>query len=82
LLSHVPATHFVWHGGNAPQYIFVWYFIALQTLVEPAFYQRAFAAKDEKTAQRGVLIAIGFWDALRFPDHVYRDFTRGRSCRA
>ncbi|HZE19670.1 MAG TPA: sodium:solute symporter family protein, partial [Candidatus Angelobacter sp.] len=61
LLSHVPATHFVWHGGNAPQYIFVWYFIALQTLVEPAFYQRAFAAKDEKTAQRGVLIAIGFW---------------------
>ena len=66
LLSHVPATHFVWHGGNAPQYIFVWYFIALQTLVEPAFYQRAFAAKDEKTAQRGVLIAIGFWMLFDF----------------
>jgi SSS family solute:Na+ symporter len=66
LRGHVPATHFVWHGGNAPQYIFVWYFIALQTLVEPAFYQRCFAAKDEKTAQRGVLIAIGFWMLFDF----------------
>jgi len=66
LRTHVPSTHFVWHGGNAPQYIFVWYFIALQTLVEPAFYQRAFAAKDEKTAQRGVLIAIGFWMLFDF----------------
>ena len=66
LKSHVPATHFVWHGGNAPQYIFVWYFIALQTLVEPAFYQRCFAAKDEKTAQRGVVIAIGFWMLFDF----------------
>ena len=64
--AHVPATHFVWHGGNSPQYIFVWYFIALQTLVEPAFYQRAFAAKDEKTAQRGVLISIGFWMLFDF----------------
>jgi len=66
LRGHVPATHWVWHGGNAPQYIFVWYFIALQTLVEPAFYQRAFAAKDEKTAQRGVLIAILFWMLFDF----------------
>jgi SSS family solute:Na+ symporter len=66
LKSHVPATHFVWHGGNAPQYIFVWYFIALQTLVEPAFYQRCFAAKDERTAQRGVVIAIGFWALFDF----------------
>jgi len=66
LRSHVPSTHFVWHGGNSPQYIFVWYFIALQTLVEPAFYQRCFAAKDEKTAQRGVVIAIGFWMLFDF----------------
>jgi SSS family solute:Na+ symporter len=66
LRAHVPATHFVWHGGNAPQYIFVWYFIALQTLVDPAFYQRCFAAKDEKTAQRGVLISIGFWMLFDF----------------
>ena len=66
LKSHLPHTHFVWHGGNSPQYIFVWYFIALQTLVEPAFYQRAFAAKDEKTAQRGVILSIGFWMLFDF----------------
>ncbi|HMI30147.1 MAG TPA: sodium:solute symporter family protein [Candidatus Limnocylindrales bacterium] len=66
LRAHLPATHFVWHGGNSPQYIFVWYFIALQTLVEPAFYQRCFAAKDERTAQRGVLISIGFWMLFDF----------------
>jgi SSS family solute:Na+ symporter len=66
LRAHVPATHFVWHGGNAPQYIFVWYLIALQTLVEPTFYQRAFAAKDEATAQRGVLLSIGFWALFDF----------------
>ncbi len=66
LRTHAPQTHFVWHGGNSPQYIFVWYFIALQTLVEPAFYQRCFAAKDEKTAQRGVVISIGFWMLFDF----------------
>ena len=66
LRAHAPSTHFVWHGGNSPQYIFVWYFIALQTLVEPAFYQRCFAAKDERTAQRGVVIAIGFWMLFDF----------------
>jgi solute:Na+ symporter, SSS family len=66
LRSHLPATHFIWHGGNAPQYVFVWYLIALQTLVEPAFYQRAFAAVDERTAQRGVLISIGFWMLFDF----------------
>ena len=66
LRSHLPAEHFVWHGGNHLQYIFVWYFIALQTLVEPTFYQRAFAAKDEATAQRGVFISIGFWILFDF----------------
>lgn len=66
LHANTPATHFVWHGGNSPQYIFVWYLIALQTLVEPTFYQRAFAAKDEATAQRGVFISIGFWVLFDF----------------
>jgi solute:Na+ symporter, SSS family len=66
LRANVPPTHFVWHGGNAPQYIFVWYLIALQTLVEPTFYQRAYAAVDEKVARRGVLISIGFWMLFDF----------------
>ncbi|MCK5740058.1 sodium:solute symporter family protein [bacterium] len=66
LATHAPATHFVWHGGNGVQYIVVWYFIDLSTLVEPSFYQRCFAAKDEKTAQRGILISILFWIVFDF----------------
>jgi len=66
LRAHLPETHFVWHGGNTLQYILVWYFIALQTLVEPTFHQRAFAAKDEATAQRGVLLSVGFWILFDF----------------
>jgi SSS family solute:Na+ symporter len=66
LRDHLPTTHFEWTGGNPPQYVLVWYFIALQTLVEPTFYQRAFAAADERVARRGVLIAIGFWMLFDF----------------
>ena len=66
LKAHTPATHWVWHGGNPPQYVFVWYLIALQTLVEPTFYQRSFAAADEQVARRGVLISIGFWMLFDF----------------
>ncbi len=66
LRANVPPTHFAWHGGNSLEYILVWYLIALQTLIEPTFYQRAFAAKDESTAQRGVLISIGFWILFDF----------------
>jgi SSS family solute:Na+ symporter len=61
LRAHVPATHWVWHGGNDPQYLLVWYFIALATVVEPAFYQRCYAAKSPEVARRGILVAIGFW---------------------
>ena len=61
LESNLPANHFVWHGGNGAQYIIVWFFIALATLIEPGFYQRCFAAKSEKIARQGVLISILFW---------------------
>lgn len=43
------------------QFIIVWFFIALWTLVDPAFHQRCYAAKDGATARRGILISIGFW---------------------
>jgi len=66
LKSNLPATHFVWHGGNGAQYIIVWYFIALSTLIEPSFYQRCFASKDEKVAQRGIIISVMFWILFDF----------------
>jgi len=66
LTAHLPATHFEWHGGNPPAAILVWYFIALSTLIDPGFWQRAYAARDPETARRGVLISIGFWIVFDF----------------
>jgi SSS family solute:Na+ symporter len=66
LLPRVPATHWVWHGGNPPAAIFVWYVIALSTLVDPGFFQRAFAAKDPEVARRGVLWSVAFWILFDF----------------
>ncbi|MHB8995658.1 MAG: sodium:solute symporter family protein [Armatimonadota bacterium] len=66
LRAQVPATHLTWHGGNSTQYIVAWFFIALWTLVDPGFHQRCYAAKDPKTAQRGVLVSILFWIVFDF----------------
>lgn len=61
LVEKLPPSHLDWTGGENLSVIFIWGFIALSTLVDPNFYQRCFAAKDEKTARRGILISIGFW---------------------
>ena len=61
LWSALPATSRAWDGGAGAQYVVVWYFIALQTLVEPTFYQRCYAAESPATARRGILISVGFW---------------------
>ncbi len=66
LRAKLPATHFTWHGGNAMSFVAVWYVIALATLVEPSFYQSCYAAKDEKTARRGILVSIAFWFVFDF----------------
>ena len=66
LSSHLPPLHLTWHGGNSMQYIIVWFFIALWTLVDPSFHQRCYAAKDGATAQRGIIVSIGFWLVFDF----------------
>lgn len=66
LRANLPETHFLWHGGQGAQYIVVWYFIALTTLVDAGFYQRCFAAKTESVARRGILVSILFWIVFDF----------------
>ena len=66
LQANVPASHWTWHGGNPPAQVLVWYFIALGTLVDPAFWQRAYAARDPIVARRGVLMSIAFWMVFDF----------------
>ncbi|MBX2991001.1 MAG: sodium:solute symporter family protein [Bacteroidetes bacterium] len=58
---NVPHLHLTWNGGNSIQFVLVWFFIALWTLVDPAFHQRCYAAKSGEVAQRGILISIIFW---------------------
>ena len=61
LLSSLPEEHLTWHGGNSFGYIFVWFFIALWTMIDPVFHQRCSAAKSPATARKGIFISIGFW---------------------
>ncbi len=61
LQSHLPPLHLTWSGGNSVQYIIVWFFIALWTLVDPAFHQRCYAAKSGSVAKKGILLSIPFW---------------------
>lgn len=66
LKTRLPPTHLTWHGGNQTQSILVWYFIAMSTLVDPTFYQRCFAARNEKVARRGILISVACWFIFDF----------------
>ena len=66
LRHHLPATHFQWNGGNPAGAVLVWYFIALSALVDPAFWQRAYAARDPWIARRAVLWSILFWAIFDF----------------
>ena len=59
--QNVPPLHLTWNGGNSIQFILVWFFIALWTLVDPAFHQRCYAAKSGAVAQKGILVSIAFW---------------------
>ena len=61
LRARLPEVSFTVLGGQSLGYVVAWYFIALQTLVEPTFFQRCFAAKTPRVARRGL-----FWSILFF----------------
>jgi SSS family solute:Na+ symporter len=66
LQSNLPSDHLTWHGGRPAVYIATWYVIALATLIEPAFYQRCYAAKSESVVRKGIFISIGCWALFDF----------------
>lgn len=61
LQANLPAKHFSVTGGNSIATTLVWGFIAMSTLVDPNFYQRCFAAVNERAAKRGILISTFIW---------------------
>lgn len=66
LTSNLPQTHTSLTGGNSIGYLLVWFFIGMWAMVDPSFHQRCYAAKDEKTAKKGVLISLVFWFIFDF----------------
>ncbi len=66
LRHNLPPLHLTWNGGNSMQFILVWFFIALWTLVDPAFHQRCYAAKDGATAQKGIILSTFCWFVFDF----------------
>lgn len=74
LKANLPPQHLTATGGKSTQYILVWFFIALSTLVEPGFHQRCEAALTPQVARRGIQVSIGFWflfDALTVTTGLY-----------
>ncbi len=61
IATHDPPMHLRWDGGNSIQFILVWFFIALWTLVDPSFHQRCYAARSGSVARNGILLSIIFW---------------------
>ncbi|RMH78947.1 MAG: sodium:solute symporter family protein [Calditrichaeota bacterium] len=66
LQAHLPSLHLSWHGGNSPDYLAVWFFIALWTFIDPGFHQRCYAARSPGVARRGILMSVGFWAMFDF----------------
>jgi SSS family solute:Na+ symporter len=66
LWSALPADHRSWDGDRGWQAVLVWYLIALQTMVEPAFYQRVFAARTPGIARLGVVLSVAMWAVFDF----------------
>jgi len=74
IIKQLPTDHLSPTGGNTIQYIFVWFFMAMWTFIDPGFYQRCAAAKSPKTAQKGILISVLFWfifDSLTLTSGLY-----------
>ncbi|MDT8322517.1 MAG: sodium:solute symporter family protein [Bacteroidota bacterium] len=61
LSDRLPAQHLTLTGGNSWQYILVWFFIALWTLVAPQFHQFTLSARTPGTARRGIYVSVVCW---------------------
>lgn len=61
--TQLPPQHLSGMGGLSPWLIVAWTVGALTVFVEPAFYQRIFAAKDSRSITTALLIGIALWAA-------------------
>ncbi len=61
LFKQLDDLHASLKGNLSWQNIFVWFFIASWTFIDPGFHQRCAAAKTPSVARKGILISILFW---------------------
>lgn len=59
--DRLPEEHWTSTGGLEWGYIVAYSMAALTVFVEPAFYQRIFAAKDSRAVKRSLIIGIFLW---------------------
>lgn len=53
-------------SSNNWQLLIVWSIVALQTFIDPSFYQRSAAAKTPQTAKKGIYWSVFFWFIFDF----------------
>jgi len=61
VLRGLPAGHLDILGHLKLQQVIAWAVIALWTIISPSFFQRCSAARDERTARKGIVISVAFW---------------------
>lgn len=61
VIPNLPAAERTWDAGKGIFVVISWMFVGAWTFVDPGFHQRVAAVKDEKSARRGVLLAVVFW---------------------
>jgi solute:Na+ symporter, SSS family len=66
LRQHVPSELFTPTGGQNFGAVFVWYFIASTTLIEPLFYERTYAARSSRIVFPGILTCVVLWAVFDF----------------
>jgi SSS family solute:Na+ symporter len=66
--NHLPVNgqtgsrdHMTLHGGASYGMLAAWAVAGMTVLVEPVFYQRVFAARDQRSITRALLIGILLW---------------------
>jgi SSS family solute:Na+ symporter len=55
------SIHLVHHGGLSAPMLLAWSITGVTFLIDPAFYQRVFAASDARSVQRALLVGILLW---------------------
>ena len=76
-LAKLPAGHLTATGGVDVWLIVAWSTGALTVFVEPAFYQRIFAAKDEKSIRNALLMGLVLWAAYDWGVTIVGMIARG-----